>query len=346
LSNADFEAGLAGWQTWSEDSGKPADASSLDYVLTPFFSVEHNPQLIYSGTATLHVGRIYDPWHAGLQRSIRAPAGAAVRFCVHGRLYASNRDFGHEPSWSSIDGHLQVGIYPDGAADWNTSGVIWSEPINPHDEWQLTCVDTTVGQTGQITLFTSVNYRGLTAKHLDAWWDDAELSVTSSNSTAFVDNSSLTLSTNGNTQPINVLLLVPSQAVTTTAAFVVIPAQVFVSPQGLTLAVSARSNLPTTSGLLLTPAATVRATIEPTDTPTNTPAPTATPAPVSTATPTLQPTSTATAQPMSTRTLSQTSSTPIVRSTANDSPSGAGLIGVGALLVIGISGALFLVRRR
>ena len=30
LSNADFESGLSGWQTWSEDTGKPARADSLD----------------------------------------------------------------------------------------------------------------------------------------------------------------------------------------------------------------------------------------------------------------------------------------------------------------------------
>ena len=39
------------------------------------------------------------------------------------------------------------------------------------------CVDATSGDNGRITLLTSVNYRGQAAKHLDAWWDDATLSV-------------------------------------------------------------------------------------------------------------------------------------------------------------------------
>ena len=109
LSNADFEAGLSGWQTWSEDTGKPADAESLDYAVAPFFSIERNPLLIKSGSAALHVGRIYDPWHAGIKRVMIVAPNATVRFCIHGRLYASNRDFGHEPSWASLDGRMQVG---------------------------------------------------------------------------------------------------------------------------------------------------------------------------------------------------------------------------------------------
>jgi hypothetical protein len=168
LPNADFESGLVGWQTWSEDTGKPADASTLDYANTPFFRIEHNPVLVHTGQASLHVGRIYDPWHAGLKRSINVPPGASVRFCIDGRLYASNRDFGHEPSWSSLDGHMQVGIYPDGQADWSTSGIVWSEAANPHDEWQPICVQAVAGSTGRITLFTSTNYRSVAAKHLDA----------------------------------------------------------------------------------------------------------------------------------------------------------------------------------
>jgi hypothetical protein len=365
LPNADFESGLVGWQTWSEDTGKPADASTLDYAIAPFFSVEHNPLLVHTGQASLHVGRIYDPWHAGLKRSINVPPGASVRFCIDGRLYASNRDFGHEPSWSSLDGHMRVGIYPDGQADWNTSGIVWSEAANPHDEWQQICAQTVASTSGQVTIFTSTNYRGVAAKHLDAWWDDAELTIAGDGTSSPLSTVPFALSRITSTQAIRVLLLVPAQPITaSTSSFVVVPAQVFVSTQGMTLAVSSRSNALPASITLPTVATTASrptessATVTPTAQPTTTPTPqTSTkPLPADTATPqggaqtaAAPPPilTTATARPVPTTALAET---PVPEATELPAsiPSAAqpGLIGLGVLFVIGVGGALVLARRR
>lgn len=377
LPNSDFELGLVGWQTWSEDTGKPADASTLDYAIAPFFSVEHNPLLVHTGQASLHIGRIYDPWHAGLKRSINVPPGANVHFCIDGRLYASNRDFGHESSWSSLDGHMQVGIYSNGEADWNASGIVWSEAANPHDEWQPICVEAVAGPTGRITLFTSTNYRGVAAKHLDAWWDNAELTTAGGVASSTLGTVPFALSGLTTTQAISVLLLVPAQPImTSTSSFVVVPAQVFVSTQGMTLAVASRSSalpgsiaLPTTTTIASgptegTPVAkpTVQAAITSTQQSvssaslqrsTEMPAAT-TPPPTATASPqggtlaaiTPRPIS-ATARPVATVTAVETSvPTTVELPTSNPSAAQPGLVGLGVLFAAGVGGALILARRR
>ncbi len=103
LINSGFEGGLLGWTPWFEDTGKPARAESLDYVVAPTFSIERNPLLVQAGEASLHIGRMYDPWHAGLKQIARVTPNARVRFCAVGRVYASNRDFGREASWAALN---------------------------------------------------------------------------------------------------------------------------------------------------------------------------------------------------------------------------------------------------
>lgn len=379
LPNADFELGLVGWQTWSEDTGKPADASTLDYAIAPFFSVEHNPLLVHTGQVSLHVGRIYDPWHAGLKRSINVPPGANVQFCIDGRLYASNRDFGHEPSWSSLDGHMQVGIYSDGEADWNASEIVWSEPVNPHDEWWPICAEAVAGSTGRITLFTSTNYRGVAAKHLDAWWDDAELTIVGGVASSSLSMVPFVLSDITTTQAISVLLLIPAQPImTSTSAFVVVPAQVFVSTQGMTLAVASRSTalsgsiaLPTTTTVANGPTedtTVVKPTVQAEITTTQqnvsstslqrstempaatTPLPTAAASPQGETPAAVTPRSisaTETVRPVATvASVERSVPTTVELPTCNPSVAQPGLVGLGVLFAAGVGGALILARRR
>ena len=171
------------WARWFEDSGAKAD--NYDYVLRPDFASEMvTAVLIHGGSASQHVGRRYDPWHAGMKQSVNVPAGSQVRFCAYARLYASNEDFEKGVSSSEHQGRAQVGIFPNGDAEWNTGGIIWSAEANPHGAWQQVCVDATVGAAGRVTAFTSNNYRGYAAFHLDAWWDDASLVVIGGTPTA------------------------------------------------------------------------------------------------------------------------------------------------------------------
>jgi LysM repeat protein len=168
-----------GWGRWFEDTGKPSGANAgLDYVIPPYFSAELNTAIVRSGGASQHIGNKYEPWHAGLQQAVsNLTPGSTVQFCAYGRLYANNDDFGKSPSISSKDGRMQVGIFPNGDANWATAGIVWSPTSNPHDYWQQICVQAQVGDTGKINVFTSSSYRGETAYHLDAWWDDATLTV-------------------------------------------------------------------------------------------------------------------------------------------------------------------------
>jgi LysM repeat protein len=172
-----------GWGRWFERIDKPGDGS-LDYAVNPTFSAEVNPVIVRGGSAAQHIGNRYDPWHAGVKQVVSVPAGSPLQFCAYGRLFASNEDFEKAPSWEGHNGHMKVGIFPNGDAEWNSGGIIWSAEANPHNAWQQICVSASVGDAGKVTVFTSSSYRGTSAFHLDAWWDDASLVVTAPPATA------------------------------------------------------------------------------------------------------------------------------------------------------------------
>ena len=168
-----------GWGRWFEDTCKPDNASALNYAIPPNFSAETvTAELIHGGSAAAHIGRQFDPWHAGLKQDVTVPPNTPLQFCAYNRLFANNANYGKEPSVSSLNGRGSVGIFPDGFVEWNNSGVVWSGQINPHDAWQQVCVQATSGPSGKVSIFTSNDYRGSGAIHLDAWWDDATLTAT------------------------------------------------------------------------------------------------------------------------------------------------------------------------
>jgi hypothetical protein len=170
-----------GWVRWFNPIRKPSDASGLQYALEPVYTIETNPtgkypELLHGGAASEHVGLQYDPWIGGIKQVVIAPANTQLRFCAWSRLYAGNRAYGKgDPSVSSLSGNSRVGIFPNGDGDWSSADVQWGAAINPHDTWQQACVTATSGPQGKVSVFTSNDYRGSAAIHLDAWWDDAEL---------------------------------------------------------------------------------------------------------------------------------------------------------------------------
>jgi len=342
LINSGFEGGLLGWTPWFEDTGKPARAESLDYAIAPAFSVERNPLLVQAGEASLHIGRLYDPWHAGLKQSVRVTPNARVRFCAYGRVYASNRDFGREASWAALNGHLQVGLAV-GDTDWTSTAVLWSEPLNPHDEWRELCVEANADASGLITMFTSADFRGVAAKHLDVWWDTASLSVPNT-----VNGSSALA------EPLNVLLLLPTGNVSTTA-YRVVPAQLYAGPI-ITLAISQ----PLTTTLVVTAPVAVSTPL-PIPSPSITGTPSAReqainirPEPTVTVTvvlpQTVVPTATRRPMPVSSQVapgmaLPPVDVAPIALHDPEPLPIG-GLLGLSALLIGGVGSTLLLARRR
>ncbi len=174
-----------GWGRYRITIPKPEDASALQYSNSANFSAETNPsgkfpELIHGGSSSQHIGLQQDPWIAGVKQTVsNIPAGTQVVFCAFSRIYANNTNYGKgEPSVSGYEGRSQVGIFPDGEANVDTAGVVWSGTVNPHDNWQQICTPAvTVGGSGKVTVFTRNDWRGYAAVHLDAWWDDASLTA-------------------------------------------------------------------------------------------------------------------------------------------------------------------------
>lgn len=167
-----------GWGRWFQIESCEGDKpDNYQYWCAPDFAPELNTQLITEGNASQHVGRRSDPWRGGVKQPVTVAAGSQVRFCAYGRIFAENGNFEQVPSWNGHNGRLQVGVFPNGDAEWNTPGIQWSGEANPHNTWQQICVDTTVGSAGKVTVFTSANFRGTAAFHLDVWWDNASLVV-------------------------------------------------------------------------------------------------------------------------------------------------------------------------
>jgi hypothetical protein len=299
-------------------------------------------------------------------------------------VYASNRDFGHEPSWAALDGKLKVGVAPGDVA-WNAESVIWSEPANPHDEWRELCVTGAADESGRVTVFTSADFRGVAAKHLDVWWDTARLFADTS------DQGGAATVINGST-PVRVWVLLPTGSAFNSAgepsAYRAVPAQLYAGAvitlalgQPLTTltgtpfmtgAVSLTSVTITTNTVAvdyprLTPTAiatvTARPGAAPLPTQTSRPVPTVTGTPVDPTLPVTdvrpEPTlasttsATGTSQPATSLQTTLSVGSLITLEPNNDLPrrstalpAAGGLLGFGALLVLGVGLGLWLLTRR
>jgi LysM repeat protein len=182
-------SGITGtaWGCWYTEIKKPTDATGLQYALKPYFDKEANlsgqfPQLIHSGAASQHIGLSYDPWIGGLDQTVTVPANTPLRFCAWSRIRISNVAIGkaNSESVAAYNGRSKVGISPTG----DGNGIVWSGEINPHDTWGQVCVEATSGPQGKVIVYTSNDWHGGAAVHVDAWWDDAELIVTGPQPTA------------------------------------------------------------------------------------------------------------------------------------------------------------------
>ena len=180
LGNADLESfqgnGTASnWEAWWEASANPGNGS-LNYAFKPDFAPESNPTFVRSGGGSQHIGRSWDPWHAGIRQTITVPAGAQLRITAYARAFASTPDF-PAPSDSTVQARMQIGAEPNGSIEWYASTVKWSGTANPHDTWTQLSLDLTAGTAGKVTIFLSTDYRGDSRYHLDAWWDNVSATV-------------------------------------------------------------------------------------------------------------------------------------------------------------------------
>lgn len=168
-------SGLAtGWNRWWEETPNPGNGS-LDYAGKPDWSPESNPALTLGGQSQ-HIGTTWNPWHAGIYQTLSAAPGNQVRFSASGRVFASNDNF-PSPSDSTDPARMQIGVDPNGGAEWWSGNVQWSEQGNPHDTWQTFTLAVTVGASGKATIFLSANFKGNSRLHQDVWWENVSAQV-------------------------------------------------------------------------------------------------------------------------------------------------------------------------
>ncbi len=173
----DAKGAATGWGRWHRETPRSGEECMVAYHYQPKWSVETNPAFVHSGSGAQAVGNAWDTWSGGVYQTVPATPGTVYRFTAYGRGRASNKQV-PEPSDSSLQINMRVGIDPNGSGLWNDADVVWGAAGSPHDTWQQFSVEVTA--TGnQITVFTSADW-GVTGvnqcrAHLDTWFDTGEL---------------------------------------------------------------------------------------------------------------------------------------------------------------------------
>lgn len=175
----DNDGSANGWGRWFRNSSEDKFSDCTNgYNKRPAWSPETvSADLIHAGGVSQHVGNQWDTWQAGMLQTVAVTPGTTYRFTVTARAFASNNDF-PSASEGGMASNVQVMIDPNGSGLWNDSDVQWSGIINPLDTWQTVSIEATA--TGNMmTVFTSADYsvEGVNQcrKHLDVWFDTAEL---------------------------------------------------------------------------------------------------------------------------------------------------------------------------
>ncbi len=169
-----------GWGRWNQNSSEDKlDDCTNGYHVLPSWSAETNSSgLIHSGSVSQHVGNQWRTWSGGVFQTVsNLTPGTTYRFTVYAYGRGSSNDY-PAASETGLLMNVRVGIDPNGSGLWNDGDVFWSGTINPHDVWQPVSVE--VAATGsQITVFTAADWgvEGVNQcrKHLDVWFDTAEL---------------------------------------------------------------------------------------------------------------------------------------------------------------------------
>ena len=186
LKNSGFELpygnrGAAdNWGRWHRQSSEDQlDECTNGYHVLPSWSAETvSSGLIHSGSASQHIGNQWRTWAGGVFQTVsNVTPGATYRFTVYAYGRGSMDNY-PAASDTSLQMNVRVGIDPNGSSLWNDGDVFWSGTINPHDVWQPVSVEVTA--TGdQLSVFTAADFgvEGVNQcrKHLDVWFDTAEL---------------------------------------------------------------------------------------------------------------------------------------------------------------------------
>jgi hypothetical protein len=161
---------------------KPAECSDY-YTVKPKWSPElASAGLILDGGRSQHIGNQFDTWDAVVMQTVSVNPGSSYRFSFWATGRASNDQY-PAPSDTSVNLRVQAGIDPIGRGNFvaNLNEIVWGSSGSPHmsggeGNWQQFSVEATAA-AGQITVFARANLGGAgqCRKHLDVWFDKAEL---------------------------------------------------------------------------------------------------------------------------------------------------------------------------
>ncbi len=187
LTNASFDTpynnGVAnGWAPWHEERNIDVDCNTDSMYRRPSWTPEevggNNGQLWFDGNRSQHIGNSFATWNAGVFQTVSVTPGS-YSFSTYAWGRASQDQY-PAASDTSVNFKVRVGIDPNGAGLWTSSDIIWSAPITPHDNWQQAAIE--VATSGdKITVFIAADFAGpgQCRKHLDIWFDAANLQATS-----------------------------------------------------------------------------------------------------------------------------------------------------------------------
>jgi hypothetical protein len=185
LTNPGFEGSgsiAPGWAPWHRDENTEVDCTTTPMYVRPEWNVEivggQGRELIYEGNSSQQVGNQWRTWNAGVFQTVseNIQPGTRYRMTVYARGRASNNQY-PAPS-DGINLNVRVGIDPTGQGLWYSSSIVWSDAINPLDNWQQATVEA-VASGNRISVYVGANLGGAgnCRAHLDVWFDTASLTA-------------------------------------------------------------------------------------------------------------------------------------------------------------------------
>ncbi len=170
-----------GWELWYDNRDQCREGLCC-YNFRPEYKDEDgythtDPQRVHSGRYAQKMFNTYATHTAGLYQRVAVPEGILLRFSIWVMVWSSQQD---DPHHSTEDGNyrVSVGIDPYGGTDPFSEQIVWSEEVVRYDEHiQLSVV--AEAKAGYVTVFT----RGRPewwVKHNDSYWDDASLTLVTS----------------------------------------------------------------------------------------------------------------------------------------------------------------------
>ena len=166
-----------GWVTWWRKGGDYAQPEvKVIPRVDPFIGP---PARINGGNYALLYFNFFRLQDGGLFQKVNGLApGATVQLTAHAHGWACDEDgspYSCGDPWTQT---FQVGIEPNGGTDPFSPSIIWSTEQTAPDTYRAIGAATAqVGPAGSVTVFLRAKSKW-PVKHLDAYWDDASLVVT------------------------------------------------------------------------------------------------------------------------------------------------------------------------